>query len=80
MLGKQPVNATKMKQLILDVRKIKIELKPVYINGDYVESVQQFKFLDTLICSDLSLSVNTTAIIGKAQKRPYFLKMPRKTD
>ena len=72
------LNTTKTKEIIIDFRKNKTDLAPLYINGDCVERTQDFKYLGTIISADLSWSANSTAAIKKAQRRLHFLRVLRR--
>lgn len=39
------LNTTKTKEIVVDFRKKKMDIKPLYINGDGVEMVLDFRFL-----------------------------------
>ena len=69
---------TKTKELILDFRRNRAAPAPLYINGEGVERVQSFKFLGVHISADLSWSVNTSALVKKAQQRLHFLRVLRR--
>ena len=69
---------TKTKELILDFRRNRAPPAPLYINGEGVERVQSFKFLGVHISADLSWSVNTSALVKKAQQRLHFLRVLRR--
>ena len=53
---------------------------PLIINGSAVESVKSTKFLGVHITDDLTWSINTTALVKKAQQRLYFLHRMRRAD
>ncbi|KAI2667379.1 RNA-directed DNA polymerase from mobile element jockey [Labeo rohita] len=53
---------------------------PLYINEEMVERVSCFKFLGTYISEDLLWTKNIMALVKKAQKRLYFLRMLRKVN
>ena len=48
--------------MIVDLRKRKTPLAPIIINGDSIERVDCFKFLGTIISSDLGWENNTDAV------------------
>ena len=64
----------------MDFRKKKTDIQPITINGDSVEMVQDFRFLGSYISEDLTWTVNSTAILKKAQQRLYFLRILRKNN
>ena len=59
--------------MIVDFRKRKTPLAPI-INGDSIERVDCFRFLGTIISSDLGWENNTDALVKKAQQRLFFLR------
>ncbi|KAI2659609.1 putative RNA-directed DNA polymerase from transposon BS [Labeo rohita] len=72
------LNTKKTKEIIVDFRRHSTDLAPLYINGECVERVHTFRFLGVFISDNISWTVNTTAIIKKAQQRLYFLRVLRK--
>ena len=56
--------------MILDFRKRKNPLAPIIVNC--------FKFLGTIISSDLAWENNTDAVVKKAQQRLFFLRQLKK--
>ncbi|KAK0136437.1 putative nuclease HARBI1 [Merluccius polli] len=74
------LNITKTKEIIIDFRKKKTDLTPLYINGACVEKVRTFKYLGTVISEDLSWSSYTTAVVKKAQQRIHFLRVLRRNN
>ena len=50
---------------------------PVFIHGQAVDTVQQYKYLGTIIDSNLSFEANTDAICTKAHQRMYFYRKLR---
>lgn len=69
---------TKTKEVIVDYRKNKTDIQPLYINGDYVERVSTFWFLGIHMEEDLIWGTNIMELIKKAQQRLYFLRLLRK--
>ena len=70
------LNASKTREMIVDFRKRKNPLAPIIVNGDSIERVDYFKFLGTIISSDLAWENNTDAVVKKAQQR--LLPAPNK--
>jgi len=66
--------------VVVDFRRKRTELAPVYINGDTVERVKDFKFLGTHISQDINGATNTTALVKKSQQRLYFLRSINKMN
>ncbi len=71
------LNTKKTKELILNFRKCRSDPSPIFINGDCVERVYNFKFLGIHISNNLSWSANTTATVKRAQQRLHFLHVLR---
>ena len=67
------LNASKTREMIVDFRK-----KKIIFNGDSIERVDCFKFLGTIISSDLAWENNTDAVVKKAQQRLFFLRQLKK--
>ena len=74
------LNTTKTKEIIVDFRRKKVDHPPLYINGEGVERVHDFRFLGVQISDDLTWTLNITAIIKKAQQRLHFLRVLRKNN
>ncbi len=45
-------NTTKTKEVIIDFRRIRVDHAPLHINGDYVERVSPFEFLEVYISEE----------------------------
>ena len=72
------LNINKTKEMIVDfMRKKSSPPSPLVISGRTVEIVQQFKFLDSTISSNLKWELNVVNIVKKAQQRLYFLRRLR---
>ena len=65
------LNISKTKEMIIDFRKKKTPIHPLFIDG---AEVLQPKFLGSTISKDLSWCNNSIDIIKKAQKRMSFLR------
>ena len=50
------------------------------MNGESVERVSDFRFLGMHIQQDLTWTINTKALLKKAQQRLYFLRILRKNN
>lgn len=74
------LNTTKTKEIIVDFRRKKSDHPPLYINGECVERVHDFRFLGVQISDDLSWTSNILAVIKKAQQRLHFLRVLRKNN
>lgn len=53
------LNTTKTKELVMDLRKHKLDRPPLIINGDCMERIQSFKYLVVHITDNISWSANT---------------------
>ena len=60
--------------MIIDFRKKKTPIHPLFIDGTEVLQADSVKFLGSTILKDLSWCNNTIDIIKKVQKRMYFLR------
>uniref|UniRef100_A0A3P9MZN2 Reverse transcriptase domain-containing protein n=1 Tax=Poecilia reticulata TaxID=8081 RepID=A0A3P9MZN2_POERE len=74
------LNSTKTKELIIDYRRKRTDIKPLHIGGKCVERVADFRFLGVHIEQGLTWNVNTFELIKKAQQRLYFLRVLRKNN
>ncbi|XP_041840365.1 uncharacterized protein LOC121639271 [Melanotaenia boesemani] len=72
------LNATKTKEVILDFRKNRATPPPLFIDSQCVERVESFKHLEVHIAADLTWTVNTAAVVKKAQQRLHFLRILRR--
>ena len=68
------LNMSKTKEMIIDFRKTKTPIHPLFIDGAEDLQADSVKFLDSTISKDLSWCNNSIDIIKKAQKRMYFLR------
>ena len=74
------LNTSKTKELIIDFRRKKTEITPLFINGESVERVADFRFLGVHIEDSLSWSVNTSELLKKSQQRLFFLRILRRNN
>ncbi len=65
-------NVEKMKEIVVDFRRVHTQHAPLTINGATVERVSSTKFLGVHITEDLSWTNNTAALARKAQQRLYY--------
>lgn len=72
------LNTKKTKEMVIDFRRHKSDHAPLSINGVCVERVSSFKFLGTHLSEDLTWTVNTAALVKKAQQRLHFLRVLRR--
>ena len=71
------LNVSKTKEMIIDFRKKRYPAPHLLINGVRVELVDSFKFLGTVISSDLSWAVNCTPVVKRCHTRLHFLRQLR---
>ena len=68
------LNISKTKKMIIDFRKKKTPIHPLFIDGAEVLQANSVKCVGSTISKDLSWCNNSIDIIQKAQKRMYFLR------
>ena len=61
--------------MIVDFRRNKCDIQPVFIDNTEVEQVDVFKFLGIYLTNDLSWHFNCTELLKKARQRLYFLRI-----
>ena len=71
------INVSKTKEMTIDFRKSRPATVPLSINDQAVESVQQYKYLGTVIDDRLSFEHQIDAVCKKANQRMYFLRKLR---
>ena len=71
------LNATKTKELIVDLRRVKTQVGPVFIQGVPVDSVEEYKYLGVYFNNKLDWTRNTEAVYKKGQSRLFFLRRLR---
>jgi hypothetical protein len=71
------LNAKKTKELIIDFRKSRANIEPVSVKSEEIERVDQYKYLGTIIDSQLNWKSNTEYIYKKGQQRLHFLRCLR---
>ena len=72
------LNASKTREIIVDVRKRNTPLAPIIISSDSIERVDCLKLLGTIIYSDLGWENNRDDVVKKGQERPFFLHQLKK--
>ena len=68
------LNVKKTKEIVIDFRRNKSPIDPIFINNETVEQISDFKFLGTFVTSDLTWSINCSEILKRAKQRMYFLR------
>ena len=72
------LNTRKTKEMIFDFRKVgKREHEKIFIGGDAIEQVSEYKYLGTIIDEKLSWDENTKKLQSKGNQRLYFLRKLR---
>ena len=72
------LNTRKTKEMIFDFRKVgKREHEKIFIGGDAIEQVSEYKYLGTVIDDKLSWDENTKKLQSKGNQRLYFLRKLR---
>jgi len=72
-------NVSKTKEMSIDfrVRGKLIDDKQISINGEGIQSVEQYKYLGTVLDRNLNFSANTDALCKKGQQRLHCLRKLR---
>ena len=65
------LNVSKTKEMVIDYRKNKCPISPLFIKNTEVEQTSSFKFLGTYISDDLNWSNNCNEILKKKQNKDY---------
>ena len=68
------LNVSKTKEMIIDFRKNKTPMLPIYIDNTPVDQVTTFKFLGSFVTDDMSWNFNCNKLLMKARQRLYFLR------
>ena len=68
------LNVSKTKEMIIDFRKNKTSIEPIYINNTPVDQVNSFKFLGSFVTNNLCWDFNCNKLLMKARQRLYFLR------
>ena len=71
------INVSKTKELVIDFRKQCPPLPPTTIDGQLVETVEEYKYLGTIIDNKLCFNSQTDAVCAKAHQRLYFYRKLR---
>ena len=66
------LNVSKTKELVIDFRQKSSHLPDLVIKGEKVERVLQYKYLGTVLDSNLYFDQNTALIQKKCQSRMYL--------
>lgn len=72
--NKLSMDITKTKEMAVDFIRNKSNPEPVIISGQQVEIVTSYKYLDTVLTSDLSWAEHIMSTVTKGHQRVYFLR------
>jgi hypothetical protein len=70
-------NVKKTKEMVIDLRRNPTAVPDLFIDGEKVERVTEYKYLGTHIDDKLNFNANTKAIHKKCQSRVYCLQKLR---
>jgi hypothetical protein len=68
------LNVTKTEELVIDFRRNKGSIAPLVIKGEEVRTVNQYKYLGTVIDDRLKWTANIAACHKKTSQRMFFLR------
>ena len=68
------LNVQKIKDMVIDFRKISQPACPTLIKSTAVEMVASYRYLGTVIDKNLTHDLNTSTICKKGLQRLYFLR------
>ena len=71
------LNTKKTKEMVIDFRHKKQELTPVNIDNCDIETVNEYKYLGTVIDDKLNWNSNTDKVYTKCQQRLFLLRRLR---
>ena len=71
---KLDLNVNKTKELVLDFRKNKTAITPLFIGNETVDIVESFKYLGVTFQCDLKWQSHVSMLIKKAYQRFYFVR------
>jgi len=71
------LNISKIKEMVIDFRKRPPPLQPVTIQEKAIETVEEYKYVGTIIDYKLPWSANSLARYSEAEQRLHFLRKLR---
>jgi hypothetical protein len=74
------LNVKKTKQLTVDFSKTSTIDSSLFISGDEVENVTEYKYLGTIVDQNFSFSDNVDMVYKKINSRVYFVRQMKKLD
>ncbi|PWA24710.1 hypothetical protein CCH79_00010204 [Gambusia affinis] len=72
------INVKKTKEMLVDFRRDKDPLQPLYIQLASVEVFSSYRYLGVYISNDLTWSTNTSRMVRKIHQCLYFLRKLRR--
>ena len=67
------LNVKKTKEMVIDFRKEKLGLSPLYVKGHEVEQVYEYKYLGVIVDRELKWDRHINNLQSRLNKRMYFL-------
>ncbi|KAM4553429.1 uncharacterized protein V3H82_017873 [Fundulus diaphanus] len=64
--------------MVVDFRKNSAPATPITLCDSTIDTVESFRFLETIISQDLKWELNINSLTKKAQQRMYFLRQLKK--
>ncbi|KAI3353878.1 hypothetical protein L3Q82_005088 [Scortum barcoo] len=71
------LNVNKTREMVIDFRRKKMPSQPLWIRGEVVEEVEDYKYLGVVIDNRLDWKSNTEAVYKKGMSRLSFLRKLR---
>jgi len=73
------INETKTKEMVIDMKRKALNLKPIEINETPIERVQCFKILGIWVQDNLMWDTHIEKMTAKASQRLYFLRLLKRS-
>ncbi|KAM7380045.1 hypothetical protein PAMP_003369 [Pampus punctatissimus] len=71
------LNVNKTREMVIDFKRKKMSSQPLWIRGEVVEEVEDYKYPGVVIDNILDWKTNTEAVYKKGMSRLYFLRKLR---
>ncbi len=72
------LNVKKTKEMVIDFSTLPVAQQPLYINGELVDTVKEYKYLGTAIDNGFNFNSNVEAIYKKVNSRMHFMRKLKK--
>lgn len=72
------LNVKKTKEMVIDFSTLPVAQQPLYINGELVDTVKEYKYLGTVIDNGFNFNSNVEAIYKKVNSRMHFMRKLKK--